>query len=301
MKNLYIIGNGFDIHHSLNTRYSDFHNFVSNNNNDLENALEEYFDFSVDYKYLWKNFEAELYRFNYKSFFNDNNHIDHTAENFKVSDTYDLADGISEEAENLIEMIREGFTDWIISLDYPSKESILKRLIFLKGNSAFINFNYTDTLEEYYGIAKSQILYIHNNANEQFGELIFGHGELNETDPAEDELDEEGNSSRTLFSDGEAASRRPFYELQKDTEAILTEHKAFLKKLTDVESIIVLGHSLGAVDWPYFKRINEIAPNAQWKISYYMDSEKETIGRIAIDEINIGRNKLRMVRIDDLD
>ena len=53
---LYIIGNGFDLHHGLASTYRDFEKYVRNNNNKLYSRLQLYFD----YDYLWSHFEAVL-------------------------------------------------------------------------------------------------------------------------------------------------------------------------------------------------------------------------------------------------
>ena len=43
MKNLFIIGNGFDIHHKLDTRYQSFANYLAENNSEVyELLLNEY-------------------------------------------------------------------------------------------------------------------------------------------------------------------------------------------------------------------------------------------------------------------
>lgn len=53
---LYIIGNGFDLHHGIASSYRNFENHVKNNNAKLYSNLRLYFN----YDYLWSNFEAAL-------------------------------------------------------------------------------------------------------------------------------------------------------------------------------------------------------------------------------------------------
>ena len=40
MKTLYIIGNGFDLHHNLPTQYSDFSKYIQEKNVELYNTIE---------------------------------------------------------------------------------------------------------------------------------------------------------------------------------------------------------------------------------------------------------------------
>lgn len=56
------------------------------------------------------------------------------------------------------------------------------------------------------------------------------------------------------------------------------KHQDFISDLYDVKHIYVLGHSLGNVDIPYFKAINEanVCPRQiHWHVSYYSDEEKQ--------------------------
>ncbi|MCB8999333.1 MAG: hypothetical protein H6540_04595 [Bacteroidales bacterium] len=41
---LYIIGNGFDIHHGIKSKYSDFKDYVEKNDKVLFDSLEKYFN-----------------------------------------------------------------------------------------------------------------------------------------------------------------------------------------------------------------------------------------------------------------
>ena len=62
---------------------------------------------------------------------------------------------------------------WINNID-TDVDRKLKNL-YLSPNSLYLSFNYTDTLEHVYGIARNQILYVHGKAGENLN-LIVGHG-----------------------------------------------------------------------------------------------------------------------------
>lgn len=300
MKILYVLGNGFDMYHGLKTQYADFHRFVSEHHVDLETKLENYFDFQVDADYLWKFFERDLCNFNYKSFFEDLNHLDIMDDGFKPSQCLSLADDIAQQSEELVQCLKDALSNWIEAVEYPTIEFIKSKLLHLQPESVFINFNYTDTLEELYQIPKNQILYLHNNASDFSGELIIGHTEKKERDPKADEMDANGDSNRTMFTDAEDAARTPFYELQKDTDTILADHDKFFEKLSSIEQIIVLGHSLGKVDWPYFQKIATIAPKADWSISYFHAVAKRQAECDAIEMLSYHNPVIHMIQIGDL-
>lgn len=297
---LFIIGNGFDLYSGLRTRYSDFHSFVSENYSDLESDIEEYFSFTVDEHYLWKDFENDLGTFNFKNLYDTHNNIDVLSETFRPSEAFGLEDEITETTEALVQNIRDAFSNWISEIDFS--ESCIGKVnqINFGKEDLFINFNYTDTLEVLYKIAKEKILYIHNNANESFGDLIFGHGKQEEDVPKQEELDENGDSNRTMFTDSEDAARYPFYALIKQTEDVLKEHGAFFNGLKNIDLIVVLGHSLGHVDWPYFQRLKSLFPSANWKFSYYGEKEKSKLKVLAEEMLGQNQKGIEMITIDEL-
>ncbi len=111
-------------------------------------------------------------------------------------------------------------------------------------------------------------------------------------------FDEDGEPTRTPFTDAENASRAPFYELEKDTKAVLKQHRNWFNTLKDVEEVIILGHSLGKVDWPYFRAIAKLSPQARWKLSYYDDSEKRNLYQSATTMLR--RPDVRMITFSEL-
>ena len=57
MTALYIIGNGFDIHHGIDSKYSAFGKFLFVNDRETYNFVEKYFAVEDDF---WSDFEARL-------------------------------------------------------------------------------------------------------------------------------------------------------------------------------------------------------------------------------------------------
>lgn len=297
MKKLYIIGNGFDCYHGLPSRYADFHLYVKENYPELLEKLDRYFDFRVDDYYLWSHFEQDLCHYDHGGFLDTYNHIDVSSESFKPSEFHGLEVEVSEESENLVEEIREAFVSWVVSFNLSESSAMVYKPLNLNAEARFINFNYTNTLEKLYAIPKNKILYIHNNANAYDGELIFGHEQR--TDHAEvPTFDEYGEPTRTSLTDAENASRVPFFAFQKDTKAILKQHSFWYNTLKDIEEVIILGHSLGKVDWPYFRAVFKLAPHAQWKLSYYGDKERSELECRATSIIR--RANVQMITFSEL-
>lgn len=282
METLYVIGNGFDLHHNLPTSNGHFHKYVSANNNDIENVFEEFFKFRTDDNTLWENFEHDLGTFDSDSFFDNNNHLDINDDNFRPSFTYALEDDLIEQVEQLNIDIRNAFEDWIESI----KISGTRKKIELEKDAFFLSFNYTLTLEEVYKIQKDKIWHIHGDISN--GELIFGH---NKTISEKPELDENGDSNRTIFSNSESVAKTLFYNFQKPVESIIADNKNKFESFSEIKNIYVLGHSLNQIDNPYFKEINNCAKFAKWNVSYYRIAEKErhlsTLNRIGVAKKSI--------------
>lgn len=262
MTTLYVVGNGFDRRHDLPTSYACFYDFAK----ETLDEIEAYYSFGVNQAAPWCDFESSLGCFNWEYFYRAYNNIDPSAEDFRPGFVYGLEDDLREQADQHVEAIRECFREWIIGIDTSTANV---RMAFAD-NARFITFNYTSTLQDIYGIASPRILHIHGQA-ENFDELIFGHGETREEEP---ELDVNGDSNRTIFSDAEDAAKYPFYALQKPVKDILSRHNEFFCSLSSVTDIIVVGHSLNKIDLPYFRKIFEQTPLAKWTVCIFTLEEK---------------------------
>jgi len=288
MKTLYIIGNGFDLHHKLPTKPKDFHEYIINNQNDLKNDLKKYFNFTTE-KGKWKNFEEDLGTFNWNSFFSNNSNIDVHRENFKTSMTYSLEDDLNELSEYLIDQIRESFASWLDDIDLNATEPNIS----FETDSFFITFNYTLLLEIIYKIRSKNILHIHGDIENEWESIIFGHNKFMEEDP---ELDENGDSNRTLLSEAEAAAKYPFYAFHKPVKGTIEKNRQLFENLYTVTKIIVLGHSLNLIDLPYFEEIHRNANNATWEVSFH-DPEDEEKHLETLKGIGVNKNCIKLFKM----
>lgn len=300
MNTLYVIGNGFDLCHNLPTRWCHFYKFVKANYEELYFELEKYFEFRIsevdsndidcNENDLWKYFEEDLGTFNYKVFYNNICNID--IEYFKPSFVFGLEDDIEQQSENLLESIRKAFEDWLECIDLD----LTQRKLDLNENACFLSFNYTLVLQQIYKIKSENILHVHGNIEDNRGSIIYGHNQILEE---VSELDENGDSNRTPFSDSEAMAKYPFHALSKPVLEITQDNKKFFEILLAVNEIIVLGHSLNEIDIPYFKEIHEVTSSANWKVSYYTENERQS-HLSKLQDIGINGNSISMIKIEDL-
>ena len=268
---LYIIGNGFDLHHNLKTSYANFCMYVRENDKELFDFLEGYLDIDLDKDGLWKDFEMSLSTFNYRAFYSDYDYTEPASDKFKLSDMFGVEDELMEKSEMMIQKMRQALYDWLNEIEYH--DSGYKTLL-LDSNAKYLTFNYTDTLNRLYFIPNESILHIHHSVATHGSDLIFGHGSIIKEEPLFDN-NGNGNYPSSSYANAESASKMLLTYFYKDTQTIIRENAKFFDNLRDIDEIIVLGHSLNDIDLPYFKYLHKIAHKAKWTISYYDDSEPE--------------------------
>lgn len=291
MSKLYIIGNGFDKYHNLPTGYDSFHQFVLDNYSDLENSFEEYFQLKTNEDYYWSDFENDLGTFDWLAFYNEINNIDTQDENFRPSFTYSLEDELEQKTDEFVAKIKEAFENWLNQIDL----GFTNKKIDFEPNAIFLNFNYTLLLEKVYRITREKIFHIHGDIETNQNSLIFGHNkELTEMS----EIDKNGDSNRTIFTNSENASKYPFYAFQKPVNEIISDNKLFFESIRNIDEVEIWGHSLNQIDIPYFEEIiKQTKDSINWKVSFYKEEESETHLQ-TLQKLEINRNRIELFRIN---
>lgn len=283
-KTLYIVGNGFDLYHNLPTSYSDFKRWLSQNGyEDFANHLEEHFNSNHE---LWTDFEAAL-------------------GNCKLAQSYkklaDKCDVDTQDAETLLISIRESVNQEFVTLIGPQLQELMKKWIasindiiskrnyeanlpnkppYFSKNGVFISFNYTNTLEELYGVKGTNVKHLHGSLDKK-KELIIGHNTPYKA---------EKNMAMPL---GESNSKDAMSKALNDLKKRHKENwkKLRLDKRNTYSKVVVYGHSLSDIDYSYFEEISSIAPKVKWYISYHNDSDRDKaeklISQLQLDENNV--------------
>lgn len=291
-KRLYIIGNGFDIFHGVKSRYSDFKDYVEKNDNDLFEALEEYFNTDE----LWSDFEETLAYIDTDKIVDDASDflVSYGADDWSDAYHHDYQYEVQRAIDVVTVALKEHFTKWILSLDIPDGVKLK-----LPSTSLYLTFNYTDTLERNYKIPSSKIVYIHNKAINETSTLILGHSRQPTPDNSFDkETDWEDQDVRV--SEGNRILDKYFEETYKNTDTIIKEKHSFFKQLSDIEEVFVLGHSISPVDLKYFQAVfNSVSQNSTWTVSYYSDDQKDRLKETLIS-IGVSVDKINLVKLTDL-
>lgn len=301
---LNIIGNGFDLYHGLPCSYYYFGCFLAEHYPDFYIEMSQMFGFAC-FRYLgfpadetefvvdnlfWRTFEEKL------------GELDATWLEESLQDDLGLEypdDPIELEIPEIAnsQVIIEKFTEWIVktintSANYEIIGDKVKKLNFTD-EDYFINFNYTQTLEEVYSISYSKVFHIHGecdlNAETDTVGLIVGHGNSEAINELEIEIEQKENSGYYLSSQGERnrlseleAEVHILRDLRKNVASLLSDMKRNLQiREINPGEIWVWGLSCGEVDKPYIESLHEMYPSAKWMFSYYDLSEKKEREKLA--------------------
>jgi len=307
MEILYIIGNGFDLHHDLPTRYSDFCNYLKNHpgNSELKYNLE--LCFAGD---IWADFEKALGEFDIPAIIDDDRHLLPDEDSDRDGDRYRAPDYAERLVEELTTGVSNKLNEWILSIEYPENIQTLK--LPLDTSAYFLSFNYTKTLEGIYKIPTQNILHVHNIAKPYYShrkpddpdeeyierqtDIIIGHS-VNPSTIKKPQTNIKGNAGcvakETINKLIEFYSRS-----EKKVQSIISLHRQFFDAsfLSQFNKIIIIGHSLSDVDMLYFDNIAKlIVNNVQYVITYY--GKKDIIQKQA--NSFVGNNQVTYIDIEN--
>ncbi|MDE6003992.1 MAG: bacteriophage abortive infection AbiH family protein [Oscillospiraceae bacterium] len=295
---LYIIGNGFDIHHCVKSSYCYFRDWLGKNNNDLFSLYETV----CEYDALWSEFEKGM-AYVSRDYLIENGLMllperGWDPDEDQYADLFMATDYARESASNLIEGLKTEFHRWIQRIRAPREYR--DKMLMVDDHARFLSFNYTNFLETQYGIPRQQIKYIHGNKLGSIGSLIVGHGEddykiFKEWEKSKGYYIPRRNKKGKKFYFRDEAwkvyhSDLPEYEMiaesvegyyseaHKPVDQLIKANRQYFDDLYDVKTIFVWGFSFGDVDMPYLKEIiavNDEPETIKWNISYYKEEEKE--------------------------
>jgi hypothetical protein len=321
MRTLYILGNGFDLHHGLDTRYQHFCFFLQDTNKELYESLITYFGLpDLDRTNplcfadpQWKYFEEALSKLDTDSVMD--RYSDYAADigspDFSDREWGAYAREIGWFVDKITKGLFESFRQFIRSVNYP--ESIENKRVELVSDSLYLNFNYTTTLERYNGILQSSILYLHGKAEDE-AHLVLGHGVApsnfvtKEQEPPTDCTEEVYELWREWMSDqfdystelAREELNSYFSDTFKDTDRVIKSNAALFQSLTAVEQVVILGHSLNDVDLPYIEYIaGKVHPDSIWYCSYYEAEEKDHHW-YTLTGLGVHPHKLQLLQLTDL-
>ena len=285
MKRLLIVGNGFDLHHHMKTKYADYRDYLLSIGEDNIVACFERCD-DVAPEYVWNRLEEVVGMLPYEDAYcyltsygsdewRDSAHHDFQYEIDKMTEYWP---GLK---DNLI--------GWVRSIKYTDEDVHLQKLI--SESTCFLSFNYTNTLEVLYDVPKDKITYIHGDASKS-EELVLGHRsddwypEWDRANPDEDVR---------LLEAGEIMDRH-FENTKKQIEEIIGKHKNFFVTCCEYDEIYVLGLSYNDTDRIYLQEIAMNNDKAKWYFNWHSIEDRERIGHYAM---NLGVQNYKKINIEE--
>ena len=325
ISHLYIIGNGFDMHHGIDSSYFEYRMWLKDNNEDLYWKIVNLFCIDDESKESiallenrqhpwWKYFEKSLGNLDLAEIVDNcvfENYPDISSDEFRDRDYHAAEIDAELQLGKFVDDIKSTFERWISSLNAPD---VSKKIFLFKRNSLFISFNYTNTLEKLYSIPTESICYIHGKANND-EELVVGHNkswedlmEIADNTPVPpescdtpEEL-EEWYSTHGDFITNQTrdVAVREYLKLAKNPSKVISDKQWMFDNLDNIMKIHIYGFSFSDVDLPYIKYlISIISSQALWEISYYSESEKEDFLKI-MQSLNVQQEKVSFVKLKDL-
>lgn len=308
-KNIYFIGNGFDLHHLIHSRYRDYARWLCKNDIDLFIKIEDVYG-KCD-KDLWADFETQIGELDvedYSARIYRDYRPNFGSDDFREADRY-VPEMKAEEALNdLFLRIRRSFYKWVRQL---SLANVLKKVEIDIYNSFFICFNYTDTLRRLYNIPQDKICYIHGNARKG-DELVLGHGKTkdqlieptlmpsNLTEEQQQEwIDEnitDDSFHRTVGATIDAVSNQ-----RKEVERIIYHNDEAWNQMTQAQYFYIYGLSFSPIDTPYITKALSMMDkkNLSIVVNYYNQKDIEKINEY-FHQLEFPEEKITLVQLKDL-
>lgn len=287
---LYVIGNGFDLHHGLDTKYISFGRYLKDNYYETYDLLLEYFGFedlkpkpiTTEPCPLWSEFETHMSGLCTQSVLGacEDSLPNYASDSFRDRDRYDFVVEIERIVELLTTQLLKAFKEFILAVKYPDLSQV--KVINLDTNAQYLTFNYTDTLSKYYGITDENVVFIHEKAKDNDTTLVLGHGidpenfkeKPNEPPKGLSDEDyeqwEQDQADRFDYSYelGKQEINNYFIKSFKDTNEVISKNSEFFSCISNVDEVYILGHSLSDVDLPYFDQLSKsVKPNAKWVVT----------------------------------
>lgn len=288
---LYVIGNGFDLHFGLATRTCDFFEYLEEQSifDEVENALEVLHCYGVD----WHEYEQSLNDIDLDEIENQNEiYPDYLSDH--ESDRDDGITNMQMYVDSISDAICSALNQMVLNANEKAEElrgDYYNETLF-KAGDAILSFNYTSTIEYLFHVPKAVPIFHIHGKYEQGDSLIFGYRKNSKSYShawysQDDDFDYYIGQQREIVYD--------FYQ-SWEKKLQINSLDAFLNQCHRVNQIIVLGHSMSAVDSEYMEQIEKIIAPDTWKISIY---QQDDIDRIRGQNYSF-ENKIEYIRMEDV-
>ena len=303
MAKLFIIGNGFDLHHGMKTSYKDYKHYLNKTNRKTTSIIFEMYpllnninnrtdnDEMIDL--LWSDVEGNS-TFDYELWADS---IDSSLDEYSKGSKSLQAQSDIKKAKKFY---RDIFKEWVNTISLGDKKTDIEELILPE--DYFITFNYTLTLEELYNIPSNHILHIHGKIDDN-NELEFGSfandpkkvlNELN--NKYFDRIDKDEDLVKMISNLSKVVKN-----MSKGFNKNLKKLKDFVNNIEDkLSEVVIYGLCIKPkfMDEPYFKKfLFDYFKDIKWTCYYF--NEKEQINQWVYFKLNNLDKKLTQLPMND--
>ena len=265
---LYIIGNGFDLHHGLKTAYSDFRDDFVKKSSRLWNLLNDVYGDIITKDMWWSNFEEMLGCIDYLNLIKSRN-----GEALGFMKVRNLLNG----------SLPPLFGKWIKDMNCLVQ---IENSLCINPNALFFSFNYTLLLEQSYHVKDENIWHIHNSIK-NVDNIVVGH-DSNERKLFADYLKYKEGKEPFRMDVAENIRKEAIKGAKNVTNRIFLHKEDFFRLYSNIKHYISMGFSFNDIDLPYINMIVKVNSNidkADWTLYCYKDGEYE---RMANQLLSIG-------------
>lgn len=263
----YVIGNGFDIHYNLQTRYSDFKDYLlTQSHQELISKIDSLFFNSNKYSSndikTWSQFEDMLTVFNdlnAEEIFDES--MENAESDYSRASYWDSPSWNVSYYNDYIEVLKKEFLSWVKSI---STNIIIDNYFDPESDDYILTFNYTTTIEDNFNIKPDNVLHIHGKIGE---EIILGHNQFQSPDSfvinENEDSDYRETSTKKAVNNILKLASIIYY---KNSSYLIHKYNEVFTTIANYDKVVIMGLSCGKQDEIYIK---EIIKHAKQIVFYY--------------------------------
>lgn len=295
---LFIIGNGFDLAHSLPTGFDPDFKIIAIGNETDHSFWDLYQSEDAE---IWSDFESLLAKpdFDQLGAIFDPYPPDYLSDHESDRDSIILQADIS---GKLVESLHDFATNAETALLSTRPRLLYKKLF--TGNDLYASFNYTHTLESLYGIPATHVLHLHGEVGGN-SDLLLGY-DASDFDSGTISKDVTGKGRYTSVPTEKYIDDIEDYYVNTAYSNLLQKIKSWAKpcqterlsnfvKDKSIDEIIVIGFSFGKVDAVYFELLQKLFPACKFIIKAINEQDEQKYKNKIIAHYSIDNYEIELL------
>ncbi len=279
---MYIIGNGFDLHHGLRTSYANFRDdYIKKKSSVLWNdLLDIYGDTPKNDNLWWKDFENMLGKVDYESLSKSCN-----GDALGFTKVRNLMKG----------KLPPLFGKWIKDVNSQIDASKIELMDGVDADSLFFTFNYTLLLEKAYHVKEENVWHIHGSVKHP-DDIIVGHdADAGQLVKYTQEYNKDQQRISPSYADN--INQEVLNGAKKVRNRIYLQEDKFYQ-YSNIRHYVAMGFSFNDIDMPYIEKmwsVNRQKEAADWTLYWYSSGEdnlmKKKLIELGVNEKSITTQK----------